>query len=122
MKKFFKLIILSCSFLYINSAHSACTGPATTWSDIGSNPIYNYPATTDGAPCRHFLSTNVAIFENSYVVRKPKFGVLVQENLHTFIYTPKKGYKGKDDYSYKICGNQNGRKGCITMERNVTVE
>ena len=62
------------------------------------------------------------MFETGSVVKKPKNGELIQENLYTCVYTPKKGFKGKDNYSYKICGNYNGRKGCITMERDVTVE
>ena len=104
--------LLSASF-----AHADCRTIPYTFN-FSANPILETEGISDGATCTIRFSTrgNVA-YTDSSIVRKPKNGNLEHINITSFDYSPKKGFKGIDDYTIKVCSE----KGCATITYKITV-
>ncbi len=124
MNKLYIGTLLALSFFaYNETANAACVGTPITWGDISGNPVVKADSKTDGSPCTFRFFTNSGTWESGTIIKKPNNGDLVYVNVYTFEYTPKKGFKGKDNFTFKICGSERtGSKGCVTMERDVVVE
>ena len=114
---------LSLGLIFSGSAEANCRIPRFTWGPVGDNLIVKTSANSDGSSCRYPMGAGKGtIWEYGSIAKKPKNGELLQENLYTFVYTPKKGFKGKDQYTFKMCGSKLGSKGCVTVDADVTVE
>jgi hypothetical protein len=53
--------------------------------------------------------------------RMPRHGKIVEERKGRYVYTPAKGYRGKDIYIFEICGSKGAQKGCSALAFMVTV-
>ena len=47
--------------------------------------------------------------------REPEHGTLVKTGVNRFVYTPDKGFTGKDAYIFSICASKGAQKGCSTV-------
>jgi hypothetical protein len=55
-------------------------------------------------------------------VSRPGNGTLSEIGALQFRYAPKKGFKGLDRYSIRICGTSPAGSGCATIAYSITVE
>jgi len=46
---------------------------------------------------------------------EPEYGKVVRTGPGRFVYTPNKGFTGKDAYVFHICATKDGQKGCSTI-------
>jgi hypothetical protein len=61
-------------------------------------------------------------FESISVVRRAQnLTVTPTSNGFGFTVAVRGAFKGRDSYTLKICGQSNGRKGCVTITYDVTV-
>lgn len=69
-----------------------------------------------GSSCTHNFGEGPGYkFTGITFERKPERGTLVKTDSNRFIYTPDKGFKGKDAYLFKICATKGALKGCSTV-------
>lgn len=69
-----------------------------------------------GSFCTHnFGQGSGYTFTGISFLHKPENGKLVQAGANRFIYTPDKGFTGKDAYVFKICASKGGQQGCSTV-------
>ena len=68
---------------------------------------------------RSFSTTQLT---SGSIVSRPGNGTLSQIGALQFRYAPKKGIKGVDRYSIRICGTSPAGSGCATATYNMTVE
>jgi hypothetical protein len=69
-----------------------------------------------GSFCTHnFGRGEDYTFTGIDVVHAPENGKLVPAGHNRFIYTPDKGFKGKDAYIFRICATKGEGKGCSTV-------
>ena len=105
---------------YLTSANLSLAGCNWVSGNSGwileSNPVVTSEGQTDGTTCSHRHSTGRSTYTDSYIVKAPKHGKLVQINVTSFDYTPDLNFKGHDSYSIKLCGTSNtNQKGCATI-------
>ncbi len=114
----FSLIIMG--FLISGAAQADCKIVPFNF-DLLSNPTLDLEGTGDGK-CTHQFTSNKTTFTELTVVKKPKHGKIEQKNEFALIYNSDKNFKGKDEYTLKLCGNSLGSKGCATLNYKMTVE
>ena len=69
-----------------------------------------------GSFCTHNFGGGPGYTFNSITfVREPEHGRLVKAGTNRFIYTPDKGFTGKDAYVFNICASKGAQKGCSTV-------
>jgi hypothetical protein len=69
-----------------------------------------------GSSCTHNFGEGQGYkFTGISFAHKPEFGKVVQAGDKRFIYTPNKGFTGKDAYVFHICASKGGRQGCSTV-------
>ena len=119
----FLLFIGVISVIYSSNANAECRGVSVGNFAIASNPVLNSVLKTDGAECRIAFTSSRLAYDNSSIVLKPSNGKLDIQQVSQFLYTPKKGYKGKDKITVKLCGtNSLGEKGCATITYDIDIE
>ncbi len=65
-----------------------------------------------GSFCTHNFGQGQGYTFNSIsFMHEPDNGKLVPAGANRFIYTPDKGFKGKDAYVFKICASKGGQRG-----------
>jgi hypothetical protein len=69
-----------------------------------------------------FQAGGTTTFSGASVGAPPEHGTLKQTTTFNFVYTPKAGYKGDDNYSIKVCGQSRANTGCSTINYSVTVK
>jgi len=78
---------------------------------------------TSASACVHrFRSLNTLQYTSGSIATRPSHGTLTQTGMVEFRYTPKRGFKGADRYSVRVCGRGNSGSGCSTVTYNMTVE
>ncbi len=69
-----------------------------------------------GSVCTHNFGEGPGYtFTGISFEREPANGKLVKTSANRFIYTPDKGFIGKDAYIFKICASKGAQKGCSTV-------
>jgi hypothetical protein len=69
-----------------------------------------------GSSCSHNFGEGTGYtFTDISFEREPENGKLVKAGANRFIYTPDKGFVGKDAYIFKICASKGAQKGCSTV-------
>ena len=69
-----------------------------------------------GSVCTHHFGEGPGYtFTGIRFEREPENGKLVKTSANRFIYTPDKGFTGKDAYIFKICASKGAQKGCSTV-------
>ena len=115
MKKIFFICLIY--FLSLKLSVAGCNWISSNrdWI-LESNPVVTSVGETDGATCSHRYTTGRSSYTDSFIVKAPKNGKLVQINVSSFDYTPNINFKGHDSYSIKLCGTTNtNQKGCATI-------
>ena len=104
-------------------AYAGCTSSPFRYGNLSGSPEAASQVETDGSVCVHQVRFNSATNDTASITVKPKNGDLKQINVYTYEYTPKKNYKGSDQYSLKFCGTERtGAAGCVTIDYSVTVK
>jgi hypothetical protein len=89
---------------------------------IEANPVLTTNGVTDGVPCSHVFSSRTIVYEKSNIEKQAKNGKVEKISLIEFNYTPKKGFKGQDTYSIKICGKTTTNEtGCVKVNYEMEV-
>ncbi len=69
-----------------------------------------------GSSCTHNFGEGQGYTFNSIdFMHEPEHGTLVAAGTNRFVYTPAKGFKGKDAYVFRICASKGGQRGCSTV-------
>jgi hypothetical protein len=114
--------IVSVSYFLISDAYAACSTVPVKFR-IENNSILTTTGATDGAPCRNVFTSKDVRYEKSVIEKQAKNGKLEKESLTTFVYTPTRGFKGKDAYSVKMCGySSRNEPGCVTITYEIEVK
>ncbi|MCX7308990.1 MAG: hypothetical protein NTZ72_14025 [Afipia sp.] len=103
--------ILALSFLSISSTLAAakCEHPPIPWS-FGRDAIRSAWRITDGSACSTRMNhpEHIAGIE---IENKPKNGIAGRDGPYGVAYQPNNGFKGTDDFSFKVISNSRYRKG-----------
>ena len=76
-----------------------------------------------GSSCTHnFGEGSGYTFTGISFAHRPEHGKAVQAGDKRFIYTPDKGFTGKDAYVFHICAGKGGQQGCSTVAFVATVK
>ena len=89
-------------------------------------PLDFHPEKTDGvvvdvivdggSSCTHNFGEGPGYkFTGISLLREPEKGKVVKSGASRFVYTPNKGFTGKDAYIFKICATKGAQKGCSTV-------
>jgi Bacterial Ig domain len=100
--------------------------PAVAQAGCRCKPFEFHPEMNDGVVvdvivdagsfCTHNFGEGQGYTFNSIsFVHEPDNGTLVAAGTNRYVYTPAKGFKGKDAYVFKICATKGGRRGCSTV-------
>ncbi|MGB9383169.1 MAG: hypothetical protein WCB50_00045 [Pseudolabrys sp.] len=69
-----------------------------------------------GSSCTHNFGEGAGYtFTDIRFEHEPENDKLVKTSANRFIYTPDKGFVGKDAYIFKICASKGTQKGCSTV-------
>ena len=69
-----------------------------------------------GSSCTHNFAEGPGYkFTGITFELEPDHGKLVKAGPNRFVYTPDKGFTGKDAYLFKICATKGALKGCSTI-------
>ena len=78
---------------------------------------------SDGGGCGiGYRSGGGTSFTSVKIVDMPTNGTLVQNGAFHFRYKPKRGFVGEDNFKINICGDYQGKNGCVTNNYKVKVE
>ena len=123
MKRFFPVLLALVVITQIQSASAGCrTTPIRFNFDANSETTSEGVVTEDGF-CRLTFWTTAGSFTESDILKKPHNGTLKQINVSTFAYQAKSNFKGKDDFTFKLCGVKRiGGGGCVTAAFAMTIE
>ena len=98
------------------SAHAGCL-----YKPFDFHPEKNDGVVVDvivhaGSSCTHNFGEGPGYkFTGISLVHEPENGKLVKTGANRFIYTPDKGFTGKDAYVFRICASKGTQKGCSTV-------
>lgn len=62
-----------------------------------------------------------SFFEKAIIMKPPGNRELRQEGEFSFLYTPKNGFKGRDNFVIYICGSDRGGSGCARLNYQATI-
>ena len=68
-----------------------------------------------GSSCSHNFGEGPGYRFTGISFEPPEHGSLVKAGANRFVYTPAKGFTGKDAYIFKICASKGAQKGCSTV-------
>jgi hypothetical protein len=69
-----------------------------------------------GSSCTHNFAEGPGYkFTGISFLHEPENGKVVRAGVNRFVYTPDKGFTGKDAYVFRICATKGGRQGCSTV-------
>lgn len=77
--------------------------------------------TDDGVCVARFGAGGALSFTNAEIVSKPSSGTVTKTGSFEFRYAAKKGYKGSDAFTIKLCGQGYAGAGCSQITYNMTV-
>jgi hypothetical protein len=98
------------------SAHAGCL-----YKPFDFHPEKNDGVVVDvivdaGSSCTHNFGEGPGYkFTGISFAREPETGRLVKAGVNRFVYTPNKGFTGKDAYIFEICATKGAQKGCSTV-------
>jgi hypothetical protein len=88
-----------------------------------ANDKKRYAARTDIHGCDlHFITRRNVRFTSAKVVQKPTNGNLRKIANLEFRYKPRPDFKGKDEFSLRVCGRTPAGRGCSTLDYDAIVE
>ena len=69
-----------------------------------------------GSSCTHNFGEGPGYrFTGIDFLHEPEHGTLVKTSASRFVYTPAKGFTGKDAYVFRICAEKGAQHGCSTV-------
>jgi hypothetical protein len=118
----FALVLLGATQAQAQFLDQPCNITGITF-DFALNQTHRTVQQLSGPGCSaSFRGGLSASFESISVVRRARnLTVTPTSNGFGFTVAVRGGFKGQDSYTLKICGQNNGRKGCVTITYDVTV-
>jgi hypothetical protein len=75
-----------------------------------------------GSFCSHNFAEGLGYkFESVAIDQPPEHGSLTQTDETRFVFTPSRGFAGKDAYIFKICAKKGEQRGCSTIAFVATI-
>ena len=69
-----------------------------------------------GSSCTHNFGEGPGYtFTGISFLHEPEHGKVAKAGVNRFIYTPAKGFTGKDAYVFRICAKKGAQQGCSTV-------
>jgi hypothetical protein len=112
--------IATLAFLVVLASGST-TRADCTYKSFDFHPEKNDGVVVDsivnaGSSCTHNFTEGPGYkFTGITLEREPENGKLVRAGANRFVYTPNKGFTGKDAYLFKICAIKGAQPGCSTV-------
>ena len=98
------------------SAHAACVYRPFEFHPEKNDGVMVDVIVDAGSSCTHnFGGGQGYTFTGISFEHEPENGKLVKDGVNHFVYTPDKGFTGKDAYIFKICATKGAQKGCSTV-------
>jgi hypothetical protein len=119
---------IAASALLLAIASGSAARADCTYKPFDFHPEKNDGVVVDsivdaGSSCTHNFAEGPGYkFTGITFEREPENGKLVKTGANRFIYTPNKGFIGKDAYLFKICAIKGGQTGCSTVAFVVEVK
>ena len=111
-----KLVTAALLVLLPASAHAGCTYKPFEFHPEKNDGVVVDVIVDAGSFCTHnFGEGQGYTFTSISFAHEPEHGKVVKAGAQRFIYTPDKGFKGKDAYVFRICASKGGQKGCSTV-------
>jgi hypothetical protein len=105
------LLVLSCA-----PARAGCLYKTFDFHPEKNDAVVVDVIVDAGSSCTHNFAEGPGYrFTGISFAREPENGSLVKTGANRFIYTPAKGFKGKDAYIFTICATKGAQKGCSTV-------
>jgi hypothetical protein len=120
-----RFVMKFCSIVALALLVALAAG-STARADCAYKPFDFHPEKNDGvvvesivdsgSSCTHNFAEGPGYkFTGITFVREPESGKLVKAGANRFVYTPNKGFTGKDVYLFKICAIKGTQTGCSTV-------
>jgi hypothetical protein len=104
------------------AARAACVYPQFDFFPEKNSNVVVDSVVNAGSMCTHRFGEGPGYKFNSVTVEhEPEQGKLVKVG-PAFVYTPNKGFTGKDAYLFKICATKGEQKGCSIIAFVATVK
>ena len=98
------------------SAQAACVYDNFVFHPEKNDGVVVDAVVDAGSFCTHNFAEGPGYkFTGITFEHQPEHGKLVKTGVNRFVYTPDKGFKGKDAYIFKICATKGGQKGCSVV-------
>jgi hypothetical protein len=119
-----RLLIVAGALLIVmpDAARAACVyQPFAFFPEKNSNVVVD-SIVDAGSLCTHRFGEGPGYkFDSVTVEHEPEQGKLTKVG-PAFVYTPNKGFTGKDAYLFKICATKGEQKGCSIIAFVATVK
>jgi hypothetical protein len=98
------------------SARAACVYKPFDFHPEKNDGVVVTSIVDAGSSCTHNFGEGPGYkFNGITFEHEPDHGKLVKAGPNKFIYTPDKGFTGKDAYIFKICATKGALKGCSAV-------
>lgn len=98
------------------SARAACVYKPFDFHPEKNDGVVVTSIVDAGSSCTHNFGEGPGYkFTGITFEHEPDHGKLVKAGRNRFIYTPDKGFTGKDAYIFKICATKGALKGCSAV-------
>ncbi len=90
---------------------------------VAQNDTVEYSATVTGdGKCERDFSTDRSTFKSTTIAKRPSNGAISTNGVSNFKYAARAGFKGKDSFVVKVCGEGLAGSGCSTLNYEVDVQ
>ena len=98
------------------SAHAGCLYKRFDFHPENNDGVVVDVIVDAGSSCTHNFAEGPGYkFTGISLAHEPERGKLVKAGPNRFIYTPDKGFTGKDAYVFRICATKGAKQGCSTV-------
>lgn len=105
----------------ISAASAACQVQPFRFFPAQNDSVSTAAVTDNGVCMARFVAGGMLSYTNAEIISKPANGTVTKTGSFAFQYAAKKGYKGSDAFTIKLCGQGNAGAGCSKITYNMTV-
>lgn len=119
-----RMLLIAAALLALPStaAQALCTHkPYQFHPELNDGVVVNMVVDAGSTCTNDFAKTSGYMLTSIAFERMPRHGKIVETEKNHYVYTPAKGYHGKDIYIFEICGHKETQKGCSALAFMVTV-
>ncbi len=127
MKQIHLLLAAGSAALFIGAGVAT---PALADCDVAVKPFFMHKSdhtahtlVTDSRGCQlNFVTDEKTKFRNASIVRGASHGKLVKTAKLEFVYHPRPGFMGNDQFALRVCGSSPAGRGCSTLDYTATTK